>query len=81
MHFWEVWADGVNFNFAVDGVLVFVADAAPSSESATAFLLGDHLAADNPMSGFHSRYAIASAPPSAAQRAQLLGTAKYLDGF
>lgn len=81
-HFFEVWADGTNFNFAIDGTLVQTASTQKINENLTKFVVGDSIASPGAQSNAaHSRYIFASAPPSAAQRAQLLALVKQLDGF
>jgi hypothetical protein len=80
VHFWEIWPDGTNFNFAVDGVLFQLANAGATTQDATTFVVGNRDALDLPMQGFHSRYIVASAPPSSAQRSAMLALAQNLDG-
>jgi hypothetical protein len=83
VHFFELWADGANLNFAVDGVLFQSATASKITENLTKFVVGDLITTPGSaqMAGSHSRYIFASNVPSAAQRAQLLAMAKTVDSF
>jgi hypothetical protein len=81
VHFYEVWPDGTDYNFALDGVLSQLVHAGGTTQAATAFIVGNRAALDLPMEGFHSRYVVASAPPSPSQRAALLALARFKDGF
>lgn len=82
VHFFEVWDDGALTHFAVDGVDTSVTT---SGASVTHALVNVHIGAsysgNNPVGSFVSRLIVASAVPTAAQRAQLLQVLRTLDGF
>lgn len=81
VHFFEVWADGTNFNFSIDGVNLTAADTNGTVEAVTVVSIGDNIATGSQGSGDHSRFIFASSAPSALQRAQLLALVKQLDNF
>ena len=79
VHLFECWADGTNWNGAVDGTIAATASSAATTVALTAADVGNNLAGDTPLTGFISRVVVCTSVPNS--RAGLLDLVRQLDGF
>lgn len=82
VHFYEIWIDGTNLNIAVDLATSSAAQPGAINQDLNAFSVGnDPIQNTLFMSGFHSRYIVANATPSLAQRTAMFQLCRRMDGF
>lgn len=80
VHFFEIWMDGTNANFSIDGVNLTSATAGTVATAITDVSIGCS-ASVGVSTAFVSRFLFCSSAPTAGQRGALLNAARKLDNF